>query len=194
MIDTSVLSQWFAVYSFPTAFLGAFFFGESVIITLTFLAIQLQHPFFLIALAFFTGTVAADTAWFFLGRLGYSQIKKRNIWQKQRIESEKMLRHLTGTRPFWALLFIKFLYGSRIAMILYVAAQKTPLSTFLIFNSLGTIIWLAILLPLGVFAARGVGNTLPLLDLIQAGVIIFVLSIILFKVFSLWLTKRLEKQ
>ncbi len=172
-------------------FLGAFFFGEGVIITASYLSEGLGWNIAGVAAAAFLGTLIADTAWFGLGKILHDSFPVR--WQRERDRAEKLIHALTGERPFLALLFIKFLYGSRIIMILYLAARRVPLRLFVLYDALGTSLWLAVMITLGVLAGKGLGNAESIVSIVQMAVAVFVASIILFRLFALWLTKKIEQ-
>jgi membrane protein DedA with SNARE-associated domain len=180
------------LYQLPVTFLGAFFFGESVIVTAAYMAADFDWNIWAISLAAFCGTVAADSMWFFVGKLARDAMPKR--WEKHRESAEELVESLTGKKPFVALLFIKFLYGSRIAMILYLASKRVPFYLFTIYNSIGTIIWLLVMIPLGYFASVGLGRPESVATALQVAVAVFVGSMILFRLLSLWLTKTIEKK
>lgn len=188
----STFTAWLAAYRLPAVFGGAFFFGESVIITTAYLTAQLHWPLATVLVAAFLGTVISDSAWFIGGRLLRKQLSRWKVLQKQRAQTHQLVQHLTGTRSFIALLFIKFLYGSRIAMIMYVAAQRVPFLTFTVFNSLGTLVWLAVIFPLGYAAGRGLSHALPLVHAMQGAVVVIVMSALVFRLLSLWLTRKLK--
>lgn len=173
---------------------GAFFFGESIIITAAYLAAELGWNIFYLVLAAFFGTVISDTCWFFAGRFFDGFFSRKEYYRKRREEASVLLSRLTGERPFIALLYIKFLYGSRIAMIVYLAARNVSFRLFTIFNSLGTMLWLAVIIPLGYFAGSTIApDASSLLNVVGAGIAVLIFSAATFKYFSRWLTKRLTK-
>lgn len=79
MADHPIVLEFLTEHHFLIVLFGAFFFGESVIITASSLAAQNDWSMGSIALGAFVGTVASDTIWFLLGgwlrrvsdRLGY---------------------------------------------------------------------------------------------------------------------------
>jgi len=181
-------------YRLLAVFAGSFFFGDSVIITAAYLAGQLDWsviPIFIVAVL---GTVVADTVWFLIGAgIGrtHSHIK---YFEKQRDQAAQFLHKLTGTRPEMALIYIKFLYGTRIAMILYVAARGMSLRTFTAYNSIGVLAWFVIFFPLGYLAGRGIARAMPLVGTLEAALVVLVASFVVVRLFNIWLTHRMEKK
>lgn len=192
MLET--LTGLLTVYRLPTVFAGAFFFGDSVILTAAYLAGQLQWPVISIFITAFLGTAAADTMWFFIGLFAARRLSGLNFLRKEREKAATLLAKLTGEKPFYALIFIKFLYGSRIAMILYVASRGLPFSTFTLYNSIGIAVWLGLFFPAGYLAGQGVGKAMPFLNAIEAAIIVLVISAILMRILTVWLTKKVTKE
>ncbi len=184
------LTALLSVYRIPTVFAGAFFFGDSVILTAAYLAGQLQWPVMPVYLAAFAGTAVADTMWFFCGVVFTRHFSSMQFMRKERDKASVLLRKLTGENPALALILIKFLYGSRIAMILYVAARGLSFRTFTIYNSIGIFIWLSIFFPIGYFAGRGISTNFPIMSAVEATVVVLVVSFVLMRIFTLWLTKK----
>lgn len=175
-------------------FFGAFFFGETVVITASFLAAHglwsLRDVFWL-ALA---GTVLSDLVWFIFGQRFLRFFRR---WEKYREKGAQLLAALekiTGRRPFLALLFIKFLYGTRILTILYLSMRKISLRTFAFFDSLGTVFWLAAVMAIGWLAGKSVINLVPVLNRFEYAALILLLLIISFRMGTLWLGRKISKR
>ena len=192
MLET--LTTLLAVYRLPAAFFGAFLFGDSVILTTAYLAGQQHWSPISIVLAMFLGTAAADTLWFFAGMIFAKRFSNATFMRAEREKAAVLLQKLTGKNPMYALIFIKFLYGSRIAMILYTAARGFSLRSFTYYNSIGILAWLAVFFPLGYLAGMGIGLALPPSSTIQALIAVFIASAILMRIFTLWLTKQVTKE
>ena len=147
-MDSSIVNL-LSAYQLPAVFFGAFFFGETVILTAAFLAGQgtwsIESVFWL-SLA---GTVTSDSLWFLLGQTFFKFTKRWEKYQDQYQTFLIKLEKITGQRPFLSLLFIKFLYGTRILTILYLSIRKVRYATFLLFNTVGTILWLSVMIFVG---------------------------------------------
>src|SRR3989344_7628269 len=156
-MDLSIINL-LTTYQLPAIFIGAFFFGETVILAAAFLAgqgIWSVESVFWLSLA---GTVASDSLWFLLG-LTFFKFTKR--WEKFQDKYKLFLAKLekiTGQKPFLSLLFIKFLYGTRILTIIYLSIRKIHFGRFLIFNTVGTILWLFVMIGVGWLVGQGIVN------------------------------------
>lgn len=192
-INTDIV-QLLTQYHLPGVFVGAFLFGETVILTAAYLAAQLNWSVPILCIVAFGGTLLADVTWFLFGKY---LLRKSNYEERYKEKYEKLahtLRHVSKTRPFLALLYIKFLYGTRVLTILYVAWKKVTLQQFLIYDSLGTIIWLCVLIPIGWLAGKGVANLTPVLNTVEYVLLSIVILVVLVKGISLWFTKRIENE
>lgn len=194
MLSVDYITNLLVTYQAPAIFLGAFFFGETVIITAAFLA---AHGVWSISLVFWLaliGTVVSDSLWFFLGRYFFV---KTNRWQNEREKYDHFLvklERLFGRKPFLILLFIKFLYGTRILTIVYLSLRRMPFWLFLLFNTLGTVIWLLVVLAIGWFAGLGIANILPVFHRVEYAVSILLLILVLYKIVSSWIEKKIAKE
>lgn len=187
------ITAFLTVYQLTSIFLGAFFFGDSVILTGSYLAGQLSWspvPLFLAALA---GTLISDTLWFFFGKYFAGRFSEVKFLKKEREKMSGFIARLVGEKPLTALVLVKFLYGSRVAMILYAAASGISFWTFSIFNGIGAIVWLLVFIPLGYLAGKGVGHAAPVLEALPAAAVVLVGSFIVFRIVTIWMEKRMQK-
>ena len=123
------------------------------------------------------------------------KIKERFFPKKsEETQLNSSLKKIFGQKPFLWLLVIKFLYGTRILTILYLSSQKMRFGLFALFNSLGTILWLAVIMSLGVLGGKGLVNLYPQFQKIQYLIIIILVLVVLFKILTSWISKRLKKK
>ncbi len=181
-------------YRLLATFVGSLLFGDSVIITVAYLAGSLSWsvpPVFFAAVA---GSITADMLWFVFGKYLAHHGSKITYFEKQRGHITNVLGKLTGEKLHLWLIYIKFLYGGRIAMILYAASRGMSYKTFTIYNGAGHLLWFVIFFPLGYLAGRGLSKAMPLFNVLEAGLIVLVASFIAVRLFNIWLTRRIEKQ
>lgn len=188
------LLSFLSANQLTTVFLGAFVFGDSVILSTSYLAGQLGWPLIPIFLAALAGTVLSDTLWYLFGVHFLARFAHIRFFKKEREKISVYLDRLVGTRPLTALIMVKFLYGSRIAMILYAAMRGISFFTFSLFNAIGSIIWLLVFIPLGYATGKGVGAAFPYLDAIPTAIGVLIASIILFRIITLWTEKKVTRR
>lgn len=189
-----IIMELMGEYRLLSVFVGSFFFGDAVIITSAYLAGQLHWNIATVFLAAFAGTVASDIAWFVAGRVMTAHGSRITLLERQRAQIVKLMDHLTGRKLERALVYVKFLYGGRIAMILYAASQRMKFSTFMIYNSLGIFLWFVIFFPLGYVAGRGLSRAMSFMGVVEAALLVFVASFVIIRIFNIWLTYRVEKE
>ncbi len=135
-------------------FVGTFFLGESVVLASSALAAQGSWSWQAVAAWAFLGTVVSDTFWFRSVGAGVAGLVDRRDEGRLQAAADRLER-LTGEHPHRALLFVKFLYGTRIASISYMALRRVRLAKFVGFDSVGTALWLAVMIPIGWAIGRG---------------------------------------
>ncbi len=189
-----LLQSGIVTYGWIGLFFGAFFFGETVIISsaLVVFAQGLSVPIaFGIA---FLGTILSDTVWFLLGTsVVRKRLERNGTWQKNQHFIAR-LNTVFGRFPFLILLVIKFLYGTRILTIVYLSVRKLPLWQFIVFNAAGTVLWLSVLFGLSYAAVHAAISIDGTLSTIQIVVMSAVTVFIVVKLVNLWITKRLDNK
>ena len=194
-MDTSAwIVSLLSTYQLPAIFIGSFFFGETVIITAAFLSAQgIWAPgnVFWLSLA---GTMASDSLWFLFGHYVFTLLGKWEAYKDKYAKFALRLEKISGRRPFLALLFIKFLYGTRILTIIYLSLRKISFGTFTLFNAIGTVIWLSVIIPIGWLTGKGIADFVPIFNKLEYGLIFLVLVVAAFKAITLWAGKKIESE
>lgn len=184
------IASYLMAYHLPAIFVGSFFFGETVILTASFLAAQgWWSPFVVFGLSLI-GTLASDIIWFLLG----NRVVHSERWDKYKekyVHIVHFLERKTGQRPYRALLFIKFMYGTRILTIVYLSVRKVGFWKFLLYDILSTAILLAVLIPIGYLAGKGYENLVHVFHNVTYGITALVGIFILYKLVTLWLGKKI---
>lgn len=129
--------------------------GETVVLAAVAVAVEGGWSLAEVVAWCFLGTVASDVAWFGLARVADDRWRRRREPGPRQQRALAWMREHTGERPYLALLVIKFLYGSRFLMLVYLATRRVSLRHFLLYDAIGTAVWLAVLVPLGWLLARG---------------------------------------
>lgn len=192
-MDTSTLISLLVTYQFPAIFLGSVIFGETIILAASFLAGQGIWSIYTVFWVTFLGTVSSDCLWFYFGR---RLSRKSEEWQEKQGKYKKLLaflERLTRGRAFLSLLFIKFLYGTRIITIMYLSIHRLRFRTFLLFNAIGTFLWLLVMVSIGWYASKKMGTDIPDVKKFQYGASILFAFVVLTRVGSMWIRKKVER-
>jgi membrane protein DedA with SNARE-associated domain len=171
-------------------FLGAFFFGDSVIITLSYVAAQRGWSVWHVFLGAFAGTLISDIMWYYFGR---RLARKKHAWNtyfSRHRHLTRVAKQLAPKDPFLALLYIKFLYGSHILTMLYISWKNIPLKSFILYDIAGICIWLAAIIGIGWFAGREYMIFEQVAGSFEYVATTLLLVLVITKLLSLWITKR----
>ncbi len=193
MALSDLLIGFFGSYQIPLIFFGSFFFGDTVILSLAVLSAQGVISIYLLILFGFLGTILSDTIWFYAGSylLNNKSSFKEKVKKYDRLISS--VNRITGKRPFLFLLFAKFMYGTRIFFIAYLSIKKLRYPVFLLFDALGTMIWLFALTMIGWLAGKGITNLIPILKKGEYLLTTIILLAIIMRVATGWISKRIAK-
>ena len=187
-MDTNFAIELLSWYQMPALFLGAFLFGETVVLAAAFLAAQGLWSAWTVFWLALLGTLASDALWFLYGQKFLSIFHK---WEMYRRGSEKflgLLEKISGNRPFLSLVFIKAVYGARILTIIYLSVRRVRFPTFLLFDAIGSAWWLAAIVAFGQVAGS-LAELVPILDKLEYAVLAIVVIIILWRIIFLWIGK-----
>ena len=185
------IAETLILYRQLAIFLGSFLFAESVIFTASFLSAQGFWPLTTVFIFVFLGAIISDFFWYF-GRLFFLKFTRQWLLYKNAYNKlSAFVDKITYNKPFLALLFMKFLYGTRFLIIIYIAMRQVKLKTFLFYDIIGTIIWLLVIIPIGWLAGKGAYNIIPIYKNIGYSIFILILSFVIFKLISRWLKNKI---
>jgi len=171
-------------------FIGSFLFGETVIITAATLAVNFGWSFFNIFWVALLGTIISDVMWFYLGGIVLRRLSRWETYKKKHEKTMQALNKRTGEKPFLALLYIKFLYGTRVITIFYLSLRRVSIKSFILFDTIGSAIWLLVIMSLGWLAGLGIINLLPELNRLGYFLVAILAVIIITKLITLWSKKK----
>ncbi|MGD9161656.1 MAG: hypothetical protein PVG39_24815 [Desulfobacteraceae bacterium] len=147
--------KWLSTYSEVICFLGAFFAGTGFVIFLATLAGQnVISPMILLCYAFL-GNFLSDLIWFSLGRaVLFEKASSMKMLVKAKNQTTAFMARMES-REYLVFIFIKFVYGIRIAAILYFGSIRYQWSKFFKYNALGVFIINLVALGVGWSAGKG---------------------------------------
>jgi membrane protein DedA with SNARE-associated domain len=121
-------------------------------------------------------------------------LKKKLISKERRNEISSFIRKYGGDGLFFPLVVSKFIYGARVATILYVGNRERKFRRFLIFNTISLLVWFTIMVPLAWLAGRGFIEIFQLATKIEKFLLVLVVSLFLLHFGKKYLTKLLNKK
>ena len=140
-------------YGYVIVFFGTIFAGEIVVLAAVFLATLNILNIYLVILFSLAGVIVADNLWYLVGtklKIFLNYFKKYfggNKYQKKlTLFGEKFHNNYR-----YYLVMSKFIYGFRILTVLTSGYQKIPYKKFLVFNLIGTVSEMTIIVFFGYF-------------------------------------------
>lgn len=146
-----IIIQVLGQYGNLIVFLGVMIGGEAILLPAVFLASIGVMDLFWVLFFGLAGIMLSDSVWYWVGtklhgRSDYvDKIINRQRYQKQ----IDLLRRKFTKHSNRILIFSKFVYGTRIATILYSGYRKITYETFLKYNFIGSFLWLILITLLG---------------------------------------------
>lgn len=186
LVDFFVRYKYFAIIFF------SLLFKESGPLMASFLSANGFWSMETVFLCVFLGSSIADFFWYFVGLKITRNTKKWKFYNNNYYSKfSGFVDKMTRRRPFLILVFMKFIYGTRFLMAIYVGIKKVSVGKFFIWNSIGTVIWLLVILPIGWFAGKGASEIINIYKYFEYTVLGLVVFLVLFNIISRFISKKL---
>ena len=198
-VPPRALMQEFALqilhtYNLWAIFFGAFSFGESIILSSSFLAGQGIWTIWDVFWLSLAGTVLSDAIWYLLGQVLLGNSKLYDKYIAKHADAFAKVEKRIIKKPFLVLLFIKFLYGTRILTIVYLSIRKIGFIKFLIFDTIGTLIWLPVVMSVGWFGGKGIARAGVLYSRVEYSIAALAIILIVYKLINIWIGRKFTNQ
>lgn len=160
--------------------LGGIFAGEVAILTLTFLAAQGFFPLWIIFVFFWIGEVIADMIYFELGRSrALGKLKDIEMFSSIFKKVDKFISDISRRSVFLALLYSKFVYGTRTVTVIFLGLRKSERKKFFISECIVMLLVISILTAIGWAAGKGFSLIMNNFKSIQISLTVLIVAIIL---------------
>jgi membrane protein DedA with SNARE-associated domain len=140
-------------FGYVVVLAGSFLEGETVVALAGYAAHRGYLSLSWVILAALLGSVAGDQLWFYLGRRYGPSILKRYPRLAEKSERVNDLLYRKGTA---FVLFLRFMYGIRIAGPIVIGGTRYPARRFVLLNVLGAVLWAPVVAGAGYFLGHGV--------------------------------------
>lgn len=196
------LAEWFSlfVFDYPSLqyviiFLGAAFGGELAFFALSLLAAQGLFPLHVLISLGFLGTVSSDILWFLCGKAAFFKkiISYRYAHSTVSVLAEAIDRISRGNRLI-ALIFTKFLVGTRIVLIMYLSKNNLELRRFIAYDSVAAIIWLLVVIPIGFVSGLGFTYLAEIFNNLYVELGLLLLFLFIVSIIQIWFEKIFIKK
>jgi membrane protein DedA with SNARE-associated domain len=144
------MREWIEAWGLPAILVGALLEGDATAV----LGGAFAHLGLLAAggvlATVFAGALASDCLWFAAGRLRSERVRATRLWRRL---GPRVSRVADRIGP-WQLLACRFVWGTRVASILYWSVRGLSPPRFAAFMAAGTALWTAALVGVGYFASN----------------------------------------
>lgn len=184
------LMNHFYLVSFVTGLLN-----EEAVLFLTIIASRNDMHLQIILLLAPLGLICIDVIYAYVGRLSWPKKigeKIGNIGEQKGL-MPKLIR-LSHRHPLLALIFTKFVYGTRMPLIVYYRARGMRFRKFIVYELISIEIWAIIMIPLAWFAGKGFTSGLHIVRDFSKIVAIALLLVVLWYIISLIIGKLFLKK
>jgi membrane protein DedA with SNARE-associated domain len=187
------LKPLIVTHAYLISFIAIILWGDISVLAVSFLAAQGFISVWIVAIIAVVATFVADSLWFLLSVSGI--MDRMPIWKPFHgtyLRLERRIEKISRHNDLIMLLLSKFVYGTRIVTIAYLAhSKKIKYLKFIEHDMISSILWLVFLIPIGWLAGKGfwwISNVFSDLRL----AITFVIAVVaLFVIFEELIKKRL---
>ena len=152
--DSVSMSELLLLYGGWFVFLAVFFTGETAVLASFVLVEQGKLSFGLVWVVALLATLCADMFWFMMGRFFPTPRITNRVSSKMFTAVQKFLDKVIQKRFFIMILCMKFFIGTRLLAILYCARSSISTTRFVVYNSISTGIYIAVLSGLGLLLSE----------------------------------------
>jgi membrane protein DedA with SNARE-associated domain len=191
---TIELALFFLNYPYLLTFLASVFLEESIVF-FAFLSGSGFIKFYIVLIFGILGALIGDIFWYALGRSHIilfirDKCKSSKYISRQYRRTSKLVHSLAGEKMFLSLLFSKFVFGSRILMMIYFGAKKAKFMKYLLYDLVSLIAWTLVLAPIGWLAGKGILLSFDSLSKLRYFIGIGIVFVIAFYLLSEFLARR----
>lgn len=179
MIDISNILGFISSNPIFLSFIGSVIFGDAFILSMAFLSGSGYIPFTIVYFFSILGFIVADTFWYLIAKTKkVNYLLKIISKNKHSKTAEKYIQRSTYGKPFLALTYSKFIYGTRIITIFYIR-KKIKFLKFLLYNSFLNFLLVSALVISGFLAGKGVTKFVDIFNGVRSIFFTLILSIII---------------
>lgn len=192
MVD-NYLNQAIEIWGIYAVFVLCTFEGDITLLTAGVMAHSSffgQYSFLKVLVAGITGGVAGDSFGYMVGRVFRETVKNYKFYRMAQPRIERLIENYGGL----AIVISKYIYGIRVAMVIFNGVGRMPFLRFLMLDTISCTIWAFLLAGVGYFFSGAVTSIIGdfkhvgyyLFAIVAVGVIGFYL------IETFWLSKKVE--
>jgi membrane protein DedA with SNARE-associated domain len=191
---TIKILAFFGNYTPALAFFGAIVGGEETLIFLAILAAHGTLNAWLLLIFFYLGICVSDLLWYFIGKSKFFDwLMSKRIFSKAYMHWGKLLNTAAKDSDFQALFLTKFMYGSRLPTIMYLARERMHIKPFIGYTLIINLIWIIIIFLFGWFAGKGIAVADSLSNNIVLTLFLIGIVLVIFTLLTKYLSALTKK-
>lgn len=165
--------------------------GDASLIFFVAFSVNYNVSLWLIFFAAYIGTMIGDSLWFSLGRYLEPKIEKNEKLKKAYVKIAELIEIIFGKRHLLALTAVKYLYGTRVITIIYLAKERIGYKKFAYYDFISTFFWIigvgfiGWLVGVGFMAIKTFKN-------IQLAITVLVIFFLLLNLLQRWVNEKIE--
>lgn len=190
-ISSSALAN--PVFFFVITIIAISLWGDASMIALSILAIQLNIGFWIVLVGGYIGAMIGDIAWFVLGKRILPKLGRHKRFKKYYARIIHHINRVAHRNAFVTLCLAKFLYGTRVITVFYLAERKMKLAKFIKYNSVALMLWVLFMGTIGYLVAKGFTFLVNIVKNAQLALTLLIIFFILFSIIQKKVNQMLEK-
>lgn len=185
------LMPFFSQYGILILILSGILGGEEVILSLVFFSAMGLFPLWWVLVFVTLGEFMSDFAIFSFAKLKrFEKVKKTERLTKIYEKVDTFIIKVSKGSTFLAILYSKFIYGTRIMTLVYLSSKKVRWQEFIVSDFLVLMVWMSITVTVGWF----VGTSVKQLGSIFKNLEFTLLLLLVFIIFVIFIKKWIEKK
>ena len=159
-MDFQILLEYISIYGYLAVFIGTVVWGETIMIAAGFLTSfeEINLSLYLVILFGILGTLIADSFWYLVGHSGKKGSKFLERYEKFALVKPKVIQKIKyhfNKHSGKTIFFSKFIYGTRIIILIMAGALGMKYKKFLFYNAISIIFWTIGMSVLGYYLGEG---------------------------------------
>lgn len=193
-----VLIDLISSHIYIASTLAGIFGGEETAIVFLTLLINNKYLILIFFIFFQVGNLIMDSIIFFLSiTKAFEFFVRKEFASKSYKQFVYIMNKYGHKNPFVTMFITKFIYGTRIITLVYMAREKLKFGKFIVYNLLVTFVWMSVITALGLMIGASVSASISMFKRVEIGVILFLFFSFLIYVVNMrikkWLLKKQKK-
>lgn len=178
---------------FVVTIIATALWGDASMIALSILAIQFKIGVWTVLVGGYIGAMLGDIAWFILGKKILPKLGRHRRFREYYARIIHHINNVTHSNAFVTLCLAKFLYGTRVITVFYLAERKMKLLQFIKYNAVALILWVAAMGTIGYLVAKGFTFLVYTVKNVQLALTLLIIFFVLFSILQKKINKMLER-